>query len=351
MKTTLTLASLFAIFSSTLALADAAFLARPDVQRYVDEQVATGKFKRAELEAVFANVQLKPNIIKILDKPSTSRPWYQFRNSTISEKTLTNGVAFWKKHQAILQRAEQKYGVPPEVIVAILGIESNYGRTTGSFRLADSLSTIAFNYPRRADFFRKELTEFLLLAKEEGKDPLTLTGSYAGAIGWPQFMPSSYRKWAVDFDGDGHRDIWNNPADVIGSVAYYFQLHGWRAGDDVLIPAQVQAGPQIDKLIADKFNLHYKVAELKKMGISPYAPVRDNVPAVLVPLETAPGVTDYWLGLNNFYVITRYNRSTLYAKAAQEISEQLRERYLAQWALNSSNKNNSATKPVALRRN
>ncbi|MCD5363269.1 lytic murein transglycosylase B [Chromobacterium aquaticum] len=323
------LAPLAALFSFQLAQADAAFLARPDVQRYIDEQVASGQFNRPELEAVFANVELKPNIIKILDKPSTSRPWYQFRKSTVGEQTIADGVAFWRANAAALTRAEQQYGVAPEVIVAILGVESHYGRNTGSFRLVDALSTIGFDYPRRAEFFRKELTEFLLLAKEEGKDPLTLKGSYAGAMGWPQFMPSSFRKWAVDFDGSGHRDIWSDSDDVVGSVANYFQRHGWRHGADVILPASVQPGPQIDQLVADKFNLHYTVGELKKMGVTPQAPVADDVPAVLVPLETAPGVTEYWLGLNNFFVITRYNRSTLYAKAVQEIADQLRLRYLA----------------------
>ncbi|WP_312854336.1 lytic murein transglycosylase [Paludibacterium denitrificans] len=171
----------------------------------------------------------------MLDRPSTSRPWYQFRGNFYNERLIRNGVAFWQAHHETLQRAEATYGVAPEMVVAILGIETNYGRNTGSFRLADALTTIAFDYPRRAEYFRGELTEFLKLAKEEGINPLQLKGSYAGAMGWPQFMPSSYRKWAVDFDGDGHRDIWNNPADAIGSVAHYFQLHGWRHGDDVLV--------------------------------------------------------------------------------------------------------------------
>jgi membrane-bound lytic murein transglycosylase B len=333
MKRLLMAAALAGGVMSSQAQADAALLARADVQRYIDEQVATGVFNRPELEAVFANVEIKPNIIAILDKPSTSRPWYQFRSSFYNERLLKSGVAFWQQHAATLQRAEQVYGVPPEMVVAILGIETNYGRNTGSFRLADALSTIAFNYPRRAEYFRGELTEFLKLAKEEGIDPLTLKGSYAGAMGLPQFMPSSFRKWAVDFDGSGHRDIWNNVDDAIGSVAHYFQLQGWRHGDDIVIPAAVQPGVDISTLVADKFNLHLTVGELKARGILPQAQVADNVQAVLVPLETAPGVTEYWLGLNNFYVITRYNKSTLYAKVAQELAGELRLRYLSAQAL------------------
>ncbi|RQO72931.1 lytic murein transglycosylase B [Aquitalea sp. FJL05] len=346
MKRLLMAAALAGGVMSSLAQADAAFLARPDVQRYIDEQVASGVFNRPELEAVFANVEIKPNIIAILDKPSTSRPWYQFRSSFYNERLLKSGVAFWQQHAAALQRAEQVYGVPPEMVVAILGIETNYGRNTGSFRLADALSTIAFNYPRRAEYFRGELTEFLKLAKEERIDPLSLKGSYAGAMGLPQFMPSSFRKWAVDFDGSGHRDIWNNVDDAIGSVAHYFQLQGWRHGDDVIVPAAVQPGVDVSALVADKFNLHLTVGELKARGVLPQAQVADQVPAVLVPLETAPGVTEYWLGLNNFYVITRYNKSTLYAKVAQELAAELRLRYLNAQALQAAQPAATAAEPT-----
>lgn len=333
MKRFLMVAGMAVMLTSALVRADAELLARPDVQRYIDEQVASGQFNRAELEVVFANVTPKPAILNVLDRPSTSRPWYQFRGNFYNERLIRNGVAFWQAHHETLQRAEDTYGVAPEMVVAILGIETNYGRNTGSFRLADALTTIAFDYPRRAEYFRGELTEFLKLAKEEGINPLQLKGSYAGAMGWPQFMPSSYRKWAVDFDGDGHRDIWNNPADAIGSVAHYFQLHGWRHGDDVLVPAAVMPGPQIDQLVSDKFNLHYTVGELRQRGVMPQSPLADDVQAVLVPLETQPGVTEYWLGLNNFYVITRYNKSTLYAKVADELAREIRLRYLSAQAV------------------
>lgn len=312
-----------------LASADADFLARADVQRYIDEQVATGRFNRPELEALFANVELKPRILEILDRPSTARPWYQFRSSFYNERLLNDGVAFWRAHADALARAEQQYGVEPELIVAILGIETHYGRNTGSFRVADALSTIGFNYPRRAEYFRNELTELLLLAHEERLDPLTLKGSYAGAMGLPQFMPSSFRKWAVDFDGSGHRDIWNSPDDAIGSVANYFHLHGWVHGDDIVVPAVVQPGVNVDALVADKFNLHYTVGEIAAKGVWPQVQLPAQARAVLVPLEVAPGETQYWLGLNNFYVITRYNKSSLYAKAAQEIAREIKSRYVA----------------------
>ena len=201
-----------------MTLADTQWLLRPDVQRYIDEQVTEGALTRAELETVFANAEPKPSIIGIMDRPSTSRPWYQFRPNFFNEKLLANGVAFWKDNAATLNRAEAQYGVAPEMIVTILGIETQYGRTTGSFRAVDALATLAFDYPRRADFFRTELTELLRLAREENRNALALKGSYAGAMGYPQFMPSSFRKWAVDFDGDGQRDIWNSPVDAIGTV-------------------------------------------------------------------------------------------------------------------------------------
>lgn len=307
--------------------ADTAFLARNDVQRYIDDLVASKRFNRPELEAVFANVEIKPSIIKILDRPSTSRPWYEFRKNVVTERQINNGVRFWQENRADLLRAEQQYGVPASIIVAILGIETSYGTNTGSFRVVDALATIGFDYPRRAQFFREELTEFLLLIKEERGNPLNFKGSYAGAMGLPQFMPSSFRKWAVDFDGDGYRDIWRSRSDAIGSIANYFKLHGWLAGGRIIVPATVQPTPQIDQLVADKFNLHYTVGDLRKMGVMPLENIADRELAVLVPLETSAGVTEYWLGLNNFYVITRYNKSTLYAKAVQELSTEIAKRY------------------------
>lgn len=336
MKTVLKRLALAGLLLPCLSWGDAALLGRADVQRYIEEQAASGRFERPELEALFANIELKPNIMAIMDKPATARPWYQFRANNVNERTINDGVAFWRAHADTLQQVETAYGVPAPVVVAILGIETHFGRVTGSFRVADVLATLGFDYPRRAPYFRDELTQLLLLAKEEHMNPLLLKGSYAGAMGWPQFMPSSFRKWAVDFDGSGHRDIWSNAADAAGSVANYFQQHGWIAGDDILVPAEVIPGPEIDKLIADKFNLHYTVGELKKLGVQPQAPVDDGVKAVLVPLEVSPGVTQYWLGLNNFYVITRYNKSTLYAKAADELAQAIKERYYAGLARNAA---------------
>lgn len=319
-----------ALWSPVIALADAVFLSRPDVQRYINEQVSAGRFDRPRLEAVLADVEIKPSILEILDRPPTARPWYQFRNTMVTESLLNDGVLFWALHQQALERAFYTYGVPPEVIVAVLGIETRYGKNMGSFRVLDVLATLGFDYPRRAEFFRKELTEFLMLAREERVNPLTLKGSYAGAMGLPQFMPSSYRKWAVDFDHNGRRDIWKSVDDAIGSIAHYFQQHGWITGDDILVPAQVTVTPALEVLVADKFNLHYTIGDLKTMGVMPEASIDDAIKAVLVPLETKPDQKEYWLGLNNFYVITRYNKSTLYAKAVADSARELKLRFMAQ---------------------
>jgi len=327
MKRVVLLAALGAM--SWLAHADAPFVARPEVQAYINEQVASGRFTRPELESLFSHIVEQPKILAILDRPATSSPWYQFRSGFFNEGLLDDGVRFWRQHRDALDRAQARYGVPPEVIVAILGIESHYGRRTGHYRVADVLATIGFDYPRRAAYFRGELTEMLLLAHEEHVDPLSLKGSYAGAMGWPQFMPSSYRKWAVDFDASGHRDIWSNADDAIGSVGNYFQQQGWIAGDDVSIPATVTPGPDIDALVADKFELHYTVAQLQSMGVTPQAPLPPGAHALLVPLEVAPGVTQYWVGLTNFYVITRYNKSTQYAQLTEEIAREIKSRYFA----------------------
>lgn len=325
----LALFTLLLVFFSQRSFAEAKFLARPDVQRYIDEQVKRGRFTRASLEAVLANVEVKPSILAILDRPPTGRPWYLFRSSIVTEAMLSEGVHFWKTHEQVLQRAARIYQVPPEIIVAILGIETRYGKNTGSFRVVDALATLGFDYPRRAQFFRHELTEFLTLAQEEDVSPLLLKGSYAGAMGLPQFMPTSYRRWAVDFDNNGRRDIWSSVDDAIGSVAYYLKQHGWIWGDDILVPANVKPGPSLDALVADKFNLHYTIAELKALGVEAEVPVPSKVKAVVVPLEIKPGQMEYWLGLNNFYVITRYNKSTLYAKAVAEMAQELKIRVIS----------------------
>ena len=204
---------------SAAAVSLVGFNGNDNVQRFIDFEAANGRYNKAELQAFFNGTVYKPNIINIMNKPGTSRPWYEFQKGNAGAAKIADGRNFYMKNRQVIDQVAREYGVPAEVIVAIVGIETNYGRNMGSFRLADSLSTLAFDYPRRADFFRKELHELLLMSKEENQDPFWFTGSYAGAMGMPQFMPSSYRKWAVDYDRDGHRNIWGSVPDVAASVA------------------------------------------------------------------------------------------------------------------------------------
>ncbi len=319
-----TLIALVLSCSSLLAYADPALISRPEVQEYIATTAREHGFNEAELLNLFTRIQPKPQIIDIFDRPATGRPWHVFRPNFVNKKRAETGAAFWRKHEKDIAEISKTYQVDPAVIVAILNVETLYGKNMGSFRVLDVLATAAFDYPRRADFFRKEMTEFLLLARGEKQDPLSFRGSYAGAMGWPQFIPSSFRAYAVDWDRDGHHDIWNTPVDAIASTASYLAQHGWLNGGDTIVPVNVE-GEQIAELIADKFNLHYTVADLLQKGVTPLNELNADQKAVLFVLETEPGQMKYYLGFNNFYVITRYNKSTLYATAVLQLAEAIRE--------------------------
>ncbi len=322
------LAVLVLSLSSLFAHADEALVARPEVREYLAATAREHGFDEAELVNLFTRVEPKPNILAIFDRPSTGRPWHAFRADFVNTRRINAGVAFWREHEKDLAEISKAYQVDPAVIVTILDVETLFGKNTGSFRVLDVLTTAAFDYPRRAEFFRKELTEFLLLARGEKADPLSFKGSYAGAMGWPQFMPSSFRAFAVDWNSDGHHDIWNTPVDAMASVASYLALHGWQAGGNSMVPVNV-SGNQIDDLISDKFNLHYSVAELMAKGVTPLTELETTQPAVLYALEMSPGQMKYFLGFKNFYTITRYNKSTLYATAVLELAEAIRTGYEA----------------------
>lgn len=298
------------------------YLARPDVQRYINQKVADGRFKRTELEAFFANVAPKPRVIEIMNRPGTSRPWYEFAKNNAGGNRIAGGQKYCADHVDSLQAVSQRYGVAPEVIVAIVGIETNYGSNTGSFRVADVLTTLAFDYPRRADYFQKELDEFLQLAHEERQDFFTFKGSYAGAMGMPQFMPSSYRRYAVDFNGDGHRNIWSDAGDAHASVAHYLQMHGWKRNEPISLTVQISPNPQLQAIIDGKTEMKYSVGDYKRMGvvIADQKNVPDTEKAQLFQLETAPGQYEYRLGLPNFYAIWQYNNSRLYVSAVEAIA-------------------------------
>lgn len=313
--------SLLLVLAQPLSNAAAQRSLAPEVEAFIAEMVQKHEFDPAALRRLFARVQPQPSIVRAISAPSTARPWHEFRSRNVDAARIQGGVEYWRRHQATLAEASRQYGVPEEIIVATIGIETLYGRNTGKFRVLDALATLAFNYPPRAELFRSELESFLLLIRDGDFDPGRTRGSYAGAIGIPQFLPSSYRRYAVDFDGDGKRDL-GGAADAIGSVANYYRAHGWRSGGAVIVPVE-DGGSQAETLVELGIRPQLKVAELKLRGVRPAAAVDEGEPAALITAETESGPR-YWLGLNNFYVITRYNRSINYALAVHELALELR---------------------------
>jgi len=295
------------------------FAQNEDVQAFIEEASKKHGFKLDELKKLFAKVEYKQKVIDAITRPAESKPWYEYRPIFLTKSRISKGIAFWKANRKDLERAQKEYGVPPEIIVAIIGVETFYGKQKGGYRVMDSLATLAFGYPDRASFFKNELEEYLLLAREENLDPLAIMGSYAGAMGKTQFISSSYRRYAVDFDGDGKRDLWNNTSDAIGSVANYFMRHHWQPGGLVTAPAIVGSN-QIKVIVEKGLKPHSTVADLSKRGVTPKIKLDPNEMGALIELQNRAG-QEYWLGLNNFYVITRYNRSPLYAMAVYQLGQ------------------------------
>ncbi|MDO8826071.1 lytic murein transglycosylase B [Methylophaga sp.] len=299
----------------------------PDLDIFINEMVQEHDFDRSELEALFAQVEVKDSILKAISKPAErSKPWYEYRQIFLDQARINAGIAYWKKHEKALTRAEEELGVPAEIILAILGVETRFGGNMGSFRVVDALSTLAFRYPPRSPFFRSELKNFLILTREEEMSQLEPVGSYAGAMGLGQFMPSSFREYAVDFDGDGHRDIWTNPTDAIGSIANYLRRHGWQPGQTMVHPTQYQGSDLPQDLIDRGLKPSVTREELRKSGLSTaHLPEGDD--AITVFSLTQPDGEELWLGRQNFYAITRYNHSRMYAMAVIQLSEAIRSGY------------------------
>lgn len=297
----------------------------PETQAFVTEMSSGHGFDRGELESLFATARLRPSVIERITRPAEAKPWYEYRKIFLVERRIAGGAEFWREQANTLARAEATYGVAAEVIVAILGVETLYGRYRGKDPVLESVATLAFDYPKRGKFFRSELEQFLLLAREEGFDPLAIQGSYAGAMGWPQFISSSYRRLAVDFDGDGRRDLLDNPVDAIGSIANYLDRHGWQVGRSVAARARVK-GTGYLSLVKLGMKPKTPVGELAGAGIKATVPVHAKRAAVL-EMKGERG-KEYWLGFDNFYAITRYNHSALYALAVHQLSEAIRDRYL-----------------------
>ncbi len=295
-----------------------------DVDEFILELVSEYEFSEKQLRSYFSSIRYQPSIIEALTRPAEkTKAYVDYKPMFISEDTIKRGRVFAEKHRVALERAEYVYGVPSEVILSIIAIETRFGRLKGSYRVMDALATIGFFYPRRATYFKKELREFLILTREQKLDPFEVKGSYAGAMGYPQFMPSSYRAYAVDFDFDGKTDIWNNPIDAIGSVASYFAEHGWTRDEQVTIKASV-SGQHFESVIPEKFKLQTTAKEAKEAGWQPEKDIADTIEVLPYQLETESGM-EYWLGLKNFYVITRYNRSHKYAMTVHQLSQAFRE--------------------------
>jgi membrane-bound lytic murein transglycosylase B len=301
---------------------------REDVRDYITELARDHAFDEAELLDLFSEAERKESIRKAMSRPAEKTlKWYEYRQIFVKEPRISQGLVFWEDNAATLARAEAEFGVPPEYVVAIIGVETRYGRIVGSFRVVDALATLAFDYPTdtgrsRADFFRRELTEFLLLAREENKDPLSLNGSYAGAMGYGQFIPSSFRAYAVDFDGDGLRDIWTNETDAIGSVANYFSVHGWQPGQPTVELAALSPEADLaslDALANSTLEPEQSVASLAALGLG-LGDLDPQQSAALFRMALENDV-EYWVGLQNFYVITRYNRSRLYSLAVHQLAQ------------------------------
>jgi membrane-bound lytic murein transglycosylase B len=300
------------------------YIAHSEARAFIDEMMARHDFSRDELTAIFSQAQRREDILKLMSRPAEKRlAWYEYRKIFLTQSRIDGGVAFWNQHAEILDKAERELGVDAQVIVAIIGVETRYGGNTGSHRVLDALATLAFDYPPRSKFFRGELEQYLVLAHEENIDLLSTKGSYAGAMGYGQFIPSSYRNYALDYDQDGKRDLWNSPMDIIGSVANYMHKHGWDLGAPVTIPARVSGDAY--KAVLDKgLKPHTAMKQLQQAGVTPSVSQPGDTLAALVTLENKDG-PGYWLTLNNFYVITRYNRSPLYAMAVYQLSESIRQ--------------------------
>lgn len=298
----------------------------PAVRSFIREVESRHGLDREWLRALFRDARRRQSILDAFGRPAEAKPWHAYRDIFVTRDRIRRGVEFAREHRAVLDRVKSQFGVPPEIVAAIIGVETFYGRYTGRYRVIDALSTLAFFAPRRASFFRRELEEFLLMLSEENRGDADLMGSYAGAIGVPQFIPSSYRAYAVDFDGDGRRDLSGSVDDAVGSVGSYLERHGWLAGATVAVELAAADPGRADPL-AGKLRLERTWRELEEAGLRPMGgmeePPPPDTPVTLVRLDGAGG-TEYWAGFRNFYVITRYNRSSLYAMAVHQLAIEIR---------------------------
>jgi peptidoglycan lytic transglycosylase B len=305
---------------------DAGFdVRRPEIVAFINEVAERDGLKRAEVRKLLKEARPQPKILDIMNRPLEKvAPWWEYRERFVTAERVDDGVKFWADHRLALEQAAGEYLVPPQYIVAILGVETHYGRNTGPYRALDALATLAFDYPPREKFFRSELEQFLVLVRENHLDPLTIRGSYAGALGVPQFMPSQYRRYAVDADTDQQRDLWNDWDDILASVANYLREHGWTPGAPVLAETSLDPDPTF-QLEPRNLELNETVDSLSAQGVRLDQPLPPDTPAVLLSAEQRDGPA-YRVGFHNFYVITRYNSSARYAMAVHDLAQAIAQR-------------------------
>lgn len=302
--------------------------AKKEIRIFAKEMATKHQFDESELFQLLSSMQHRQDIIQRITKPAEGLPWHRYRNIFIKDKRIEQGVAFWQKHEALLNKAYQEYGVDPSIIVGIIGVETFYGRIQGKFPVIEALHTLGFYYPKRSKFFRSELGHFLILARQQGWELDSVNGSYAGAMGMGQFISSSYRNFGVDFDGDGKINLFDNPADMIGSVANYFKRHGWSAGG--FVAEKIDFKEAYRSLLQKGLKLNNKLADVSAAGIDTNALDGKTQKAGIFSFEQIQGDKEYWLAGDNFYAITRYNHSELYALAAFQLSELIERKRQAQ---------------------
>lgn len=303
----------------------AAVALNPEIESFIDRLVADHQFERSELRRWFKQARVQNGVLMAMSRPATAWPWHEYRASQLTEARIRGGLEYWQRHADTLARASTEYGVPEEIIVATIGLETTYGRNTGSNNVFDALVTLAFSYPPRAELFRSELEQFLLLTRELRLDPLRFKGSYAGALGVPQFLPSSYRRYAVDFDNNGTPDLWDH-SDAIGSIANYYKSYGWQPGEPTIVAIEMPVettGDEFRLLLERGLKPHTTVAAVSRGGVTPAEPVAEDALIAVFGAQGESGM-HYWMGFNNFYVITRYNRSVNYALSVHELAQELR---------------------------
>nr|WP_256212013.1 lytic murein transglycosylase B [Nitrosomonas eutropha] len=309
-------------YSSVCLAAQPTPISRSEVRNFITYMVNHHQYEMNELEKIFSQTNFRPDILKLISTPASAITWDEYRKRFVNMQRIRGGINFWNKHASELEQARKIYGVPEEIIVAIIGIETAYGSSTGTYRILDALTTLAFDFPRRADYFREELEQYLLLAREQKFGLLDIKGSYAGAIGIPQFMPGSYRRYAVDFNHDGKIDLSGSAADAIGSIGNYLKEYGWEAGKPIAVRARIRS-ENFQKFLDAGIEPLHSVKKLREAGIIPLDSITDDTLSALLELNSQ-GNRQFWLGFRNFYAITRYNRSTFYAMSVFELARAIR---------------------------